>query len=70
MISDSTKTTRKTKNRILAIEAAPAAMPPKPKTAAMMAMMKKMSAQRSTSDSSGGVMARRGERMAGPTCPP
>jgi hypothetical protein len=35
---------RKTKNRIFAIPAAPAAMPAKPNTAAMSAMTKKMTA--------------------------
>src|ERR1044072_5250800 len=42
-----TKSTRKTKNRILAIPAAPAAMPPKPKSAATKAMTRKIRAQRS-----------------------
>jgi hypothetical protein len=37
-------TTRNTKNRIFAIDAAPAAMPVNPKSAAIRAMMKKMSA--------------------------
>ena len=36
----------KTKNKILAIEAAPAAMPPKPKTAAIMATIRKITVQR------------------------
>src|SRR5262245_52170575 len=39
------KTTRKTKKRTCAMEAAPAAMPVKPKSAATSATMKKMSAQ-------------------------
>src|ERR1044072_719896 len=39
-----TKSTRKTKNRILAIPAAPAAMPPKPKSAATKAMTRKQRA--------------------------
>ena len=34
------------KNKILAIEAAPAAIPPKPNTAAIMATIKKMTVQR------------------------
>lgn len=41
------KMTRKTKKRILAMSVAVPAMPPKPKIAAMIAMMKKMTAQRS-----------------------
>ena len=45
--SDKIKRTIKTKNRILAIEAAPAAMPPKPNMAAMMATIAKMTVQRS-----------------------
>ena len=36
----------KMKNNTLAIEAAPAAMPKKPKAAAMIAMMRKISVQR------------------------
>src|SRR5688572_1991398 len=43
--SETRKRTTNTTNRILAISAAPAAMPVKPKTAAMMAMMKNASAQ-------------------------
>jgi hypothetical protein len=39
-----TKSTRKIKKRILAMEAAPAAIPVNPKTPAMIAMMKKMTA--------------------------
>ena len=42
----STKSTTKTKNRILAIEAAPSAIPPNPNIAATMAMMKNIAAQR------------------------
>jgi hypothetical protein len=38
------KRMRKMKNRIFAISTAPAAMPPKPKIAAMTAMMKKIPA--------------------------
>ena len=37
---------RKITNRILAIEAAPAAIPPKPKTAAIIAITKKVTVQR------------------------
>ena len=40
------KSTRKMKNKILAIPAAPAAIPPKPKIAAIMATIKKMTVQR------------------------
>jgi len=40
------KATRKIKNNILAMEAAPAAMPVKPKIAATIAIMKKIAAQR------------------------
>jgi hypothetical protein len=42
----STKRTIKTKNNILAIEAAPAAIPPNPKIAAIIAITKKVAAQR------------------------
>ncbi len=41
-----TKSTKKTKNKILAIPAAPAAIPPKPNIAAMMATIKKITVQR------------------------
>jgi hypothetical protein len=41
--------TTKMKNRILAMDAAPAAMPPNPKTAAITATIKKISAQRNIS---------------------
>ena len=41
------KRTIKTKNRILAIPAAPAAIPPNPKTAAIIAMIRKVTVQRS-----------------------
>src|SRR5215210_361795 len=53
MTSDTTKAMRNRKNRILAIPAAPEAMPPNPKTAAMMATMKKPIAQLSMFDSNG-----------------
>ena len=42
----STKSTRKIKNKILAIPAAPAAIPPNPKMAAMIATTKKITVQR------------------------
>ena len=45
-IRDSTNKIMKTTNRILAIPAAPAAMPPKPKTAAIMAITRKVTVQR------------------------
>ncbi len=41
-----TNSTKKTKNKILAIPAAPAAIPPNPNIAAMMATIKKMTVQR------------------------
>jgi len=41
-----TNNTKKIKNKILAIPAAPAAIPPKPKIAAMMATIKKITVQR------------------------
>ena len=41
-----TNSTKKIKNKILAIPAAPAAIPPKPKIAAMMATIKKITVQR------------------------
>jgi len=40
-----TKATRNTKNRIFAIEAAPVAIPVKPKTAAIIAMIKNVTVQ-------------------------
>jgi hypothetical protein len=45
-IKERRNSTIKIKNRILAMEAAPAAMPKKPKTPAMIAMMRKISVQR------------------------
>jgi hypothetical protein len=45
-ISEIRKSTIKTKNKIRAIEPAPAAIPPKPNTAATMAMIKKITVQR------------------------
>lgn len=45
-IRESTNNTKKIKNRILAILAAPAAIPPKPKIAATMARTTKISVQR------------------------
>ena len=46
MISDTRNNTKKIKNKIFAIEAAPAAMPPNPNTAAMIAMIRNMTVQR------------------------
>ena len=43
---DSKNNTIKMKKRIFAIDAAPAAIPPKPNIAAMMATIKKMTVQR------------------------
>jgi len=45
-IRDNTNNTMKMKNRILAIEAAPAAIPPNPKIAAIIAMTRKIIVQR------------------------
>lgn len=45
-MSDKTNNTRKIKNRILAIPAAPAAIPPNPKMAAIMATIRKITVQR------------------------
>ena len=45
-INERTKRTKKIKNRTLAIPAAPAAIPPKPNMAAMMATIKKITVQR------------------------
>lgn len=44
---DNRKSTIKIKNKILAIDVAPAAIPPKPKTAAIMAITRKVMVQRS-----------------------
>ena len=44
--SDSTNKTRKIKNSTFAIEAAPSAIPPKPKMAATIAIIKKITDQR------------------------
>ncbi len=44
--SDSTKSTKKIKNKTLAIEAAPAAIPPNPKMAATIAIIRKVTVQR------------------------
>lgn len=43
---DNKKRTMKIKNKILAIEAAPAAIPPNPNTAAIIATMRKVTVQR------------------------
>jgi hypothetical protein len=43
---DNRNSTRKIKNRILAIEAAPDAIPPKPKIAAIIATTRKITVQR------------------------
>ncbi len=45
-INDKTNNTKKIKNRILAIEAAPEAIPPKPKMAATIAITRKITVQR------------------------
>jgi len=45
-INDKTNKTMNMKNRILAIEAAPAAKPPNPKMAAMIATIKNVIVQR------------------------
>jgi hypothetical protein len=50
------KITIKMKNRIFAISVAPLAIPPKPKNAAMIAMMKKMTAYRSMKPSKGSII--------------
>jgi hypothetical protein len=44
--SDSTNSTKKIKNRTLAIEAAPSAIPPNPKIAATIAMIRNVTVQR------------------------
>jgi hypothetical protein len=46
MINEIINNTRKIKNRILAIDAAPAAIPPNPNTAAIIATIKNMTVQR------------------------
>ena len=46
MIRDSTNSIRKIKNKIFAIPAAPAAIPPNPKMAAIMATTRKITVQR------------------------
>lgn len=46
IMRDTRKSTKKIKNKIFAIEAAPAAMPPNPNTAAMIAMIRNMTVQR------------------------
>ena len=46
LINDRINKTIKTKNKILAMPAAPAAIPPNPKTAAIMAITKKIIDQR------------------------
>ena len=45
-MSETRNRTMKMKNKILAIPAAPAAIPPKPKMAAMMATTRKITVQR------------------------
>jgi hypothetical protein len=45
-MSDTTKNIRNTTKRIFAIPAAPAAIPPKPNTAAIMAIIKNVTDQR------------------------
>lgn len=47
MISDIRNNTIKMKNKTLAIEAAPAAIPPNPNTAAMIATIRNITVQRS-----------------------
>jgi hypothetical protein len=44
--SDSTKSTKKIKNKTLAIEAAPSAIPPNPKIAATIAIIRNVTVQR------------------------
>ena len=48
-ISEIRNNTIKTKNRIFAIEAAPAAIPPNPNTAAIIAIIKNVTVQRNIS---------------------
>ena len=45
-MTDNKKSTMKIKNKIFAIEAAPAAIPPNPNTAAMIATTRKVTVQR------------------------
>ena len=45
-MSDNTNSTMKIKNNILAMPAAPAAIPPKPNMAAIIATIKKITVQR------------------------
>ena len=46
MIKDNTNSTKKIKNKILAMDAAPAATPPNPNIAATMATIKNITVQR------------------------
>jgi len=46
MINETINKTRKIKNKILAIDAAPAAIPPNPNTAATIATIRKITVQR------------------------
>ena len=46
MIRDNTNSTKNTKNKILAMDAAPAAIPPNPNIAATMATIKNITVQR------------------------
>ena len=46
MINETINNTRKIKNKILAIDAAPAAIPPNPKIAATIATIRKITVQR------------------------
>lgn len=46
IISDNTNNTKNTKNKILAMDAAPAAIPPNPKIAATMATIRNITVQR------------------------
>jgi hypothetical protein len=45
-ISESTKSTKKIKNKTFAIEAAPSAIPPNPKMAATIAIIRNVTVQR------------------------
>src|SRR6202000_2901078 len=64
------KITTKMKNSTLAISVAPAAMPPKPNTAAMIAMMKKIAAYRSMGPPTDGLLDLHGKRrlVVGTAC--